>query len=79
VRISALVIIRRLALRSGRRAVRVGPYSRGIIKVEVEFKREKASREAVKVIKYFIDVKSGGRLSKRAIPKNGCQGPAKLK
>jgi len=31
------------------------------------------------VIKRFIDVKSGGQLSERAIPENGCQGPAKLK
>ena len=42
--------------------------------------REKELVErAVKVIKRFIDVKSGGRLSERVIPKNGCQGPAKLK
>jgi non-homologous end joining protein Ku len=63
-------VISRLALRSRRRAARVGPYSRGIIKAEVEFEREKASREAVKVIKHFIDVKSSGRLSERAMPKN---------
>ena len=42
--------------------------------------REKELVErAVKVIKHFIDVKSSGRLSKRAIPKNGYWGPAKLK
>ena len=42
--------------------------------------REKELVEkAVKVIKRFIDVKSGGRLSERAIPENGCRGPAKLK
>ena len=40
-----LVVIRRSALRSGRRVPRVGPYSRGIVKVEVEFERERASRE----------------------------------
>jgi len=50
-----------------------------MVKAEVEFERERAGREAVKVIKRFIDVKSGGRLSKRAIPENRCQGPAKLK
>jgi hypothetical protein len=33
----------------------------------------------VKAIEHFIDVKSGGRLSKRAMPENGYQGPAKLK
>ena len=42
--------------------------------------REKELVErAVKVIKRFIDVKSSGRLSERAIPENGCRGPAKLK
>jgi len=30
------------------RVLRVGPYSRGIVKVEVEFKRERASREGSK-------------------------------
>ena len=39
-----LVVIGSLALRSGRRAPRVGPYSRGIIKAEVEFDRERAGR-----------------------------------
>jgi len=39
-----LIVIKSLALRSGRRALRVGPYSRGIIKAEVEFNRERASR-----------------------------------
>ena len=67
-----LVVIGRSVLRSGRRAARVGPYSRGMIKAEVEFERERAGREAVKVIKYFIDVKSSGQLSERVIPKNGC-------
>jgi hypothetical protein len=42
--------------------------------------REKELVErVVKVIKHFIDVKSSGRLSERAIPENGCWGPAKLK
>ena len=31
------------------------------------------------MIKRFIDVKSGGQLSEKTIPKNRCQGPAKLK
>ena len=48
-----LVVIGRLALRSGRRAVRVGPYSRGIIKVEVKFKRGRAGREGSKGDKAF--------------------------
>jgi len=39
-----LVVIKSLALRSGRRAPRVGLYSRGIIKVEVEFDGERAGR-----------------------------------
>jgi len=39
-----LVIIGSLALRSGRRAPRVGPYSRGMIKAEVEFNGERAGR-----------------------------------
>ena len=52
-RILVLVVIKRLALRSGRRAVRVGPYSRGIIKAEVEFKRERAGREGSKGNKAF--------------------------
>jgi len=30
-------------------------------------------------MEHFIDVKSGGRLSERAMPENGCRGPAKLK
>lgn len=47
-RILVLVIIGRSALRSRRRAIRVGPYSRGIVKAEVEFKRERASREGSK-------------------------------
>ena len=52
-RILVLVVIGRSALRSRRRAARVGPYSRGIIKVEVEFKRERASREGSKGNKAF--------------------------
>ena len=52
-RISVLVVIRRSALRSRRRATRVGPYSRGIVKAEVEFKRERASREGSKGNKVF--------------------------
>ena len=43
-----LVIIKRSVLRSGYRALRVGSYSRGIVKAEVEFKRERASREGSK-------------------------------
>jgi len=43
-RSSVLVVIRNLALRSGRRAPRVGPYSRGMIKAEVEFDGERAGR-----------------------------------
>ena len=27
----------------------------------------------------LVDVKSGGRLSEKAMPENGCRGPAKLK
>jgi hypothetical protein len=53
VRILVLVVIRGLALRSGRRALKMGPYSRGIIKAEVEFKRERASREGSKGNKAF--------------------------
>jgi len=53
VRISVLVVIRRSALRSGRRALRVGPYSRGMIKAEVEFDRERAGREGSKGDKVF--------------------------
>ena len=60
-------------------AMRVGLCSRGKAKVEVEFKGEGAGREAVKAMEHFIDVKSGGRLSERVMPENGCQGPAKLK
>jgi len=48
-----LVVIGRLALRSGRRAPRVGPYSRGMVKVKVEFKRERASKEGSKGDKVF--------------------------
>jgi len=48
-----LVIIKRLALRSGYRAARVGLYSRGIIKAEVESKRERAGREGSKGSKAF--------------------------
>ena len=48
-----LVVIRRSALRSGRRALRVGPYSRGIMKAEAEFERECASREGSKGNKAF--------------------------
>ena len=40
-----LIVIGRLVLRSGRRVLRVGPYSRGMVKVEVKFKRERAGRE----------------------------------
>ena len=39
-----LLVIRRSALKSGRRVLRVGPYSRGIIKAEVEFKGERAGK-----------------------------------
>jgi len=39
-----LVMIGNLVLRSGRRALRVGLYSRGMIKVEVEFDGERAGR-----------------------------------
>jgi len=53
VRISVLVIIRKSALRSRRRALRVGPYSRGMVKIEVEFKRERASKEGSKGDKAF--------------------------
>jgi hypothetical protein len=53
VHISVLVVIRRSALRSGRRAARVGPYSRGIMKAEVEFERERAGREGSKGDKAF--------------------------
>ena len=52
-RISVLVVIRRSALRSGRRVLRVGPYSRGIMKAEAEFERESASREGSKGDKAF--------------------------
>ena len=52
-RISVLIIIGRSALRSGRRAGRVGPYSRGIIKAEVEFETERAGRESSKSDKAF--------------------------
>jgi len=48
-----LVVIKRLALRSRRRAPRVGPYSRGMVKAEVEFKRERASKEGSKGNKAF--------------------------
>ena len=42
--------------------------------------REKELVErAVKAMEHFIDVKSGGRLSERAMPENGCRGPAKPK
>ena len=41
-------MIRRSALRSGHRVLRVGPYSRGMVKAEVEFKRERAGREGSK-------------------------------
>jgi len=37
-------VIKSSALRSGHRAPKVGPYSRGIIKAEVEFDRERAGR-----------------------------------
>ena len=50
----------------------MGPYNRGKTRTEVEFKGERAGREAIKAIEYFIDVKSGGRLSKRAMPENWC-------
>ena len=43
-----LVVIGRSALRSRRRVPRVGPYSRGIVKAEVEFRRERAGREGSK-------------------------------
>ena len=52
-RIPVLVVIRRPALRSGRRAPRVGPYSRGIMKAEVEFEREGAGREGSQGDKAF--------------------------
>jgi len=52
--ISVLVVIGRSALRSRRRVLRVGPYSRGIIKVEVEFERERAGREGSKGDKAFF-------------------------
>jgi len=39
-----LVVIGNSALRSRRRAPRVGPYSRGMIKAEVEFNKERAGR-----------------------------------
>ena len=42
-------------------------------------RRRESWQRAVKVIKRFIDVKSNGQLSERAIPENGCQGPTKLK
>jgi hypothetical protein len=53
VRILVLVVIGRSVLRSGRRALRVGPYSRGMVKAEVEFKRERAGREGSKGDKAF--------------------------
>ena len=51
--ILVLIIIKRLALRSGHRVLRVVPYSRGIVKAEVEFKRERAGREGSKGNKAF--------------------------
>ena len=48
-----LIVIGRSALRSRRRALRVGPYSRGIMKVEAEFERESAGREGSKGDKAF--------------------------
>jgi len=53
VRILVLVVIGRSALRSRRRAIRVGPYSRGIVKAEVEFNSERAGREGSKGNKAF--------------------------
>jgi hypothetical protein len=53
VRISVLVVIRRSALRSRCRVLRVGPYSRGIMKAEAEFGRESAGREGSKGDKAF--------------------------
>jgi len=48
-----LVVIGRSALRSGRKATRVGPYSRGMVKAEVEFESERAGREGSKGNKAF--------------------------
>jgi len=53
VRISVLVVIGRSALRSRCRVARVGPYSRGIMKAEVEFKGGRAGREGSKGDKAF--------------------------
>ena len=64
-----LVVIGKSALNSGRRAPSVGPYSRGMVKAEVEFKRKRAGSKGDKA---FYSVKSGSRLSERAIPENGC-------
>ena len=46
--ISVLVIIGRLVLRSRHKVLRVGPYSRGMVKAEVEFERERAGKEGSK-------------------------------
>jgi hypothetical protein len=51
--ISVLIIIGRLVLRSGYRALKVGPYSRGIVKVEVELESERVGKEGSKGDKVF--------------------------
>ena len=40
-------------LKSKYRVLRVGPYSKGIVKVKMEFKRERASKEGSKSNKVF--------------------------